>query len=78
MNNHKTYEDVFCHVFGVDASQLDQLEFGENANWDSVGHMNLIVALEEAFGIQIEGEDILDIISYQKGKEVLKRYNVDI
>jgi len=34
-------------------------------NWDSLKHMNLIVALEEEFQIEFEDEEILDMVNYK-------------
>ena len=38
--------------------------------------MTLMSGLEEAFNISIETDDIIDFSSYNKGKEILKKYNV--
>ena len=46
--------------------------------WDSVGHMGLMAEIEEAFDIQLEMDDVIDFGSYDKGKEILKKYNVEI
>ena len=40
--------------------------------------MNLIAELEDAFGIELEADDIIDFSGYQKGIEVLRKYNVEI
>ena len=40
--------------------------------------MTLIGSLEEAFGISMETDDIIDFSSYNKGLEILKKYKVDI
>lgn len=40
--------------------------------WDSVGHMSLIAAIEEAFDIMMDTDDIIDLSSYEKGKEILE------
>ena len=46
--------------------------------WDSVGHMTLMAALEDAFDIMMETDDIIDFNSYEKGKETLaKNYGVE-
>ena len=57
---------------------LDNLKFNEIEEWDSIGHMSLMSALEEAFDISLETDDIVDFSSYVKGKEILKKYNIDI
>ena len=38
--------------------------------------MGLISELEDAFDIQFETDDIVDFSSYEKGIELLKKYNV--
>jgi acyl carrier protein len=48
------------------------------AEWDSVGHMALIAILEDAFNIELDTDDIIDLSSFEKGKEILKRYGVEI
>ena len=45
--------------------------------WDSIGHMTLIAALEEKFKISIETDDIVDFSSYKKGREILQKYKVE-
>ena len=57
---------------------LDSLKFNEIEEWDSIGHMSLMSALEEAFDISLETDDIVDFSSYEKGKEILKKYDIDI
>ena len=46
--------------------------------WDSIGHMGMVAALEEAFDIMMETDDIIDFGSYAKGIEILAKYNVVI
>ena len=46
--------------------------------WDSVGHMTLVAALEDAFDIMIDMDDIIDLSSFEKGKEILKKYDVEL
>ena len=39
--------------------------------------MTLISGLEESFKITIDTDDIIDFSSFQKGKEILKKYKID-
>ena len=71
MTNGEKYDDVFISTFGVTKEQLADLKYGEISFWDSVGHMSLIAAIESAFGVMLEGEDIIGLDSYSKGKEIL-------
>ena len=40
--------------------------------------MSLVACIEEAFDIMMETEDIIDFNSFQKGIELLKKYDVEI
>jgi acyl carrier protein len=40
--------------------------------------MGLIAALEETFEIMIDTEDIISYASYENGKKILLKYNVEI
>jgi acyl carrier protein len=47
-------------------SSVDTLE-----NWDSVNHLNLILALEEEFNVTLPEDEIANLSSYQLIKMVL-------
>ena len=78
MENKIKYNTAFMESFGIDESDLDGLEYQSIDEWDSVGHMGLIAEIEEAFGIELEMDDVIDFSSYVKGKDILKKYNVEI
>ena len=54
----------------------ENLKYNEIPEWDSIGHMSLISALEEEYKISLETDDIVDLSSFKKGIELLKKYNV--
>ena len=78
MANLETYNNVFCETLQIEESQLNGLEYQGVELWDSVGHMTLMAALEDAFDIMLDTDDIVDFSSYEKGKEILKKYDVEI
>lgn len=78
MENIKKYKKAFMDCFEVDEESLKTLEYQSIQNWDSVGHMALIATLEESFDIVMEIDDIIDYSSYEKGKTLLKKYDIDI
>ena len=51
MNNLTIYKKAFIDTFEIKESVLDKLKYNEIDEWDSIGHMNLISALEENFKI---------------------------
>ena len=79
MNNLKRYENAFTVTLDIDKNNLtDKLEYNSIEEWDSVGHMSLIASLEEEFSVTLEMDDIIDFSSYEKGKEILKKYDIEI
>ncbi|MBQ1390848.1 MAG: acyl carrier protein [Firmicutes bacterium] len=78
MNNKEKYDNAFMETFEIEAGQLPGLKYTEIPAWDSVGHMTLIAALEDAFDIMMETDDIIDLNSYEKGMEILaEKYDVE-
>lgn len=78
MTNLEKYNEAFIESFGVAAEQLPGLAYQEIPEWDSVGHMQLIAALEDAFDIMFDTDDIIDFSSYEKGKEFMAKYEVEL
>ena len=71
------YTKVFVESFEVDPSSLNGLSYQDIPEWDSVGHMNLMNALEEQFEIELDIDDIIDFSSFEKGQEILSKYGVE-
>jgi len=78
MDNQQKYLSAFMNALEVTAEEAPSLVYGESKSWDSVGHMSLIAALEDAFDIMMEMDDIIDLSSFEKGKEILRKYAVEI
>ncbi|MDD8018407.1 MAG: acyl carrier protein [Bacteroidota bacterium] len=78
MSNLIKYNEAFISSFQITEDQLANLTYQSVQGWDSVGHMALIAALEESFDIMMDTDDIVDFSSYEKGKAILKKYNVTI
>lgn len=77
MTNLEKYNQAFIESLEVTEDQLSGLQYQQIPNWDSVGHMGLIAAIEDAFDIMMDTDDIIDLSSYEKGKEILTA-NYDI
>ena len=78
MSNTEKYDRSFIETFEISADQLSGLTYQAIPAWDSVGHMGLIAALEDAFDIMMDTDDIIDLSSYEKGKEILiKNYGIE-
>ena len=78
MTNNELYMKAFLEGLEVKEVQLEGLEYQGVSEWDSVGHMALVSAIEEAFDIMLDTDDIIDFNSYEKGKEILtKNYGIE-
>ena len=44
--------------------------------WDSLAHMNLVIALEEAFHIELTDDQVIEILSYKLIKIILSEQGV--
>lgn len=66
---------VFTNELRLDANvDKDSLKYNETPGWDSLAHMRVIAALEEAFDCIMETEDILDLSSFSKAVEIMGKY----
>ena len=77
MTNLEKYNQIFAEVFCVDVSQLGLGFNSQNVDgWDSVRQLSLTTAVEDAFDIMLDAEDIIDFNSYEKGKAILAKYDI--
>ncbi len=76
MTNVEKLASVFADTFGISVAETKGLKYQGIEQWDSVGHMTLIAAIEDAFDIQMDTDDIIDMSSFEKAQEILSKYNV--
>ncbi|MBE5963892.1 MAG: acyl carrier protein [Lachnospira sp.] len=77
MTNLEKYNNAFVEGLELSIDEVNEsLTYQGITNWDSVGHMALVAALEDSFDIMLDTEDIIDFSSYEKGKEILAKYDV--
>lgn len=78
MTDREKYMEIFKNTFSVSEEEAKGLKYQDIPAWDSVGHMGLIAELEDAFDIMMETDDIIDFSSFEKGIEILKKYQVEM
>jgi acyl carrier protein len=65
MKTEDTLKDVMATVLDITADSInDDTSMDTVEAWDSIKHMNLVLAIEEEFGISIPDEDAANITSY--------------
>ena len=66
-------------VFGLEPgditpdASIDSIEA-----WDSLKHLNLVLALEERFGISFTEQETVEILNYELIRTVLAEHGVDV
>ena len=67
--------EIIIEILKVSEEDTYQnLGMDDVANWDSLTHMNLIVAIEDEFGIEISGDDIAEMIYFESIKKIVAKY----
>lgn len=78
MTAKEKYAAVLMEVFMIGQDEVENASAKTLPAWDSVGKLNLVVGLEEAFDIELETEDIIDLNSYEEGLKILRKYSVEL
>ena len=69
VDNKETFERLrsqMATVFGLDVADISQdTQFGDFPQWDSIGHMDLLVMLESEFGVPVNADTISELVSVQ-------------
>jgi acyl carrier protein len=79
MSNLDVLKNTFVDVIGIDpATDFNSLVYGSTVGWDSVAHMALIAGIEGAFDIMLPTDDVIDMSSFSKAKEIVAKHGVSL
>ena len=57
---------ILAGVLEIPEQEIDEKLSAEGAgNWDSIRHLNLVIELEEAFGVSFPSEEWSQLTSYR-------------
>ena len=66
---------VMSAVFEISTDEInDESSPNSIESWDSLKYINLIIALEEEFGIEFTDSEISKMINFSLIKEIIKSY----
>ncbi len=72
-------ENIFREVFDdPDLAIFPEMTAKDVRDWDSFNHINLIVALEDAFNISFTTDDIAGMVNVGGLIEILQHYGIDV
>lgn len=68
---------LFREVFATSTDTPESMVYKQTEGWDSVGHMQLVVAIEGHFGISLKPEDFLGMRSFTQAQDILGKYGIN-
>ena len=76
-DNDAKLKQAFANAFAIPVEPgIENMAYGSVEYWDSTAHMVLIAEIEAAFGILLTTDDVIDLSSYRKAREIIARYGV--
>ena len=70
--------DVFVEALALpDGTDVENLKYRDIEEWDSVGHMALVAAIEDEFGVEFETDQVIDMSSFKVALDMLRGFGVD-
>jgi len=77
MSNSQKLKTIFAQSLNIDESRItDELAYNSIPEWDSIAHMALVAEIDNQFDIMLDTDDVLDLSSFAKAKEILQKYGV--
>lgn len=63
---------VFADVFEIPIERIEPTSSPDTIeSWDSLHHLNLVLALEQEFQVQIDPEEIVQLLSFELVEMIL-------
>ncbi|MGB0868782.1 MAG: acyl carrier protein [Flavobacteriales bacterium] len=78
MTNTEKLVQAFCDALDIEKEiVVDTLKYQSIEQWDSISHMMLISELEEMFDIEVDTDDVIDMSSVAKAKEIVTKHGFE-
>lgn len=70
---------VFRHTLDLDLEPaatvaVDDLAYRALTAWDSIGHMRLVAAIETAFDVMLDTDEVIDLSSFAQAAAIVGRH----
>lgn len=73
------FKEIFAQALDIPIEQVtDDLGYKSIPEWDSLAHIALITSLDMEYNTMLDTEDVIDMSSVRKAREILKKYGVDV
>ena len=72
-------DQTIAQVLGIDSDLLSEESSPETiASWDSLTHLNLVLALESEFRVSLSADDVLEMRNVGLVGTVLRKHGVEL
>jgi acyl carrier protein len=79
MTNQDKLKQILASVFNITLEEITNDSSPDTIeNWDSLNHLNLVLALEEEFEINFTEEQTVEILNYELLVITLREHGIDI
>lgn len=78
MTNLEKYQNAFVEGLEIAPEDVAGASMESCAKWDSIGQMSLIAVLEDAFGIEMDPDEVMAFTSYDEGLSILRKRGIEI
>jgi acyl carrier protein len=69
---------VFVEALELPADvDVENLKYRDIEQWDSLGHMTLVAAIEDEFDVQLDTEQVIDMSSFKVAVDMLRSMGVE-
>ena len=65
-------ETLFKNTFNINDEDISKASQNNLKNWDSVNHMNLILAIEKEFDITLDNNDVIKLSDFKSCFQLIK------
>jgi acyl carrier protein len=77
--NSEIFVKCFVDGLGIETERVvDELTYNTIPEWDSRGHMALVVELENVFNVMLDTDDIIGMSSVAQTRSILEKYGVSL
>ena len=64
---------IMREALGLDeAVELTSLAYRETPEWDSVAHLSLVSSIEEAYGFELQPDELMAMTDYASVRQVIE------
>lgn len=77
MTNIEKLKNAFVEGLEIPMEEVENATMESLDKWDSIGQMSLIAIIEDAFGIELEPDEIMQFTSFAAGVDILKNHDIE-